>query len=103
MIDGYIIAWSSSLIGLIVSALGGIWYVSALKGLGGELKKSQIIIFWASCLWILYSALMITLALMGVPLTEKIWWIIPPAYTITSIAYVTGTYKLMIALKKLGQ
>jgi hypothetical protein len=100
--DGYTIAWSISLIGVLVNVVGGIWFVSALRGIGGVLKKSQLGILGASMIWLSYSVLMIVLAFKRVPMTEPIWFTIPIAYTVTAITFMAGTYKLMNALKEIS-
>jgi len=98
----YTISWTIGILGIAVGVGGGIWYMNALKNLGGELKKSQFGIFMASALWMLYSALMIFLALMHIPLSHPAWNLVPIGFTITAITYMYGTYKLVDALKQLN-
>ena len=100
--DIYTISWSIGIIGILVCIVGGVWYVNALRTISGALKESQLYIMFASSTWTLYSILMIYLGLKQVPLTNPIWYTVPIAYTITSIFFMTGTYKLVKAIKALN-
>lgn len=101
--DSYTIAWSIALIGVVVNVVGGIWYVGALRSIGGEIRKSQLGILAASMLWLAYSVLMIILAFKKIPLTSAVWNIIPIGYATTSVVFMTGTYNLMKVLKNLSK
>ncbi len=101
--DTYTLVWSAGIIGALVSAVGGAWYISALRKIGGMFKESQKYILFASSSWTLYSILMLVLALMRIPLESTVWYIIPVAYTITAIFFITGTYKLMVVLQEMNK
>jgi len=100
MIDVLIISWGIGIIGIIVSLVGGIYFISSLRRFAGDMKKSLAYIFLASFIWILYSAILIVFGFMKLEITNKLWIIIPIAYTATAISYIIGTNKLINLLKK---
>lgn len=99
--ETYTIIWSVGIIGILVAIVGGVWYVNALKGIGGAFRESQMYILIASSLWTLYSVLMVYLGITKTSLDNALWYIMPLAYTITAIVFITGTYKLVKTIKSL--
>lgn len=100
--DTYTIIWGTGIIGILVCLVGGVWYVNALRGIGGAFKESQMYIMGASMSWTLYSIVMVTLGLKQVPLTSPWWYVMPVAYTITAIFFITGTYKLVKTIQAMN-
>ena len=93
--DFVLISWSIGIIGAIIGAAGGIYFLLSLRVMGREIKKSMFWIFAASFSWTIYSIIIIFFAFLELEITNKLWIIIPLFYTLTSIFFIIGTSKLM--------
>ncbi len=100
--ETYLIFWAVSIIGLIVSMIGGVWYTLSIFRAGGALRNSQIGIFIAASTWTLYSIFMIYFGFKRIDISDSLWLVVAIGYIIASAAYTYGTYTLIRFLKENG-
>lgn len=89
------IGWYIGLAGILIGITGGIYFIKSVMNMEGDLKKSIFYLVAASFIYVVFSSIMVVLGLIQYPINESLWEIVPILYTLSSVVFVYGSYRLV--------